>query len=133
MIRPSHALLVVWACLVPCAALAWDSRDVAAAERFRDAERERAAAFRNDVAEGRIVPTDPDSAARETAREPARRQERREARRKARRKPGALERAIEDELDRWAERAGEWGEELEADLLDSIEQALRDALGGDER
>ena len=112
---------------LPSGALAWEAGDVEAAERFREAERERAEAFRRVVEEGRWRDDDRVATApRERSREP----ERRRPRREARREPNALERAIEKEVERWRVRAGEWGEELAEEIRANLEEALREALDG---
>lgn len=118
--------------VLPIAGMAWDSRDVEAAESYRNKERERAARFRADAERGRIaMAREQDDSRREgtgrdrRARRHAARQRDEDGRERRRQKRAeAWERQLED----WAERAEAWSRDLGGELGHALEEALRDVL-----
>jgi len=132
-------LILIWSLIlalgIALPALAWDSRDVEAADRYRALERERAERYRDEVERGRVARVERSSPApRTTSRKrPGRdRQAERRERNRSRERSGRPN-AWDREVDRWADQIEVWGEELRTDLGDAIEDAVREALGGKER
>ncbi len=135
MIRSVLSWSLVLALGIALPALAWDSRDVEAADRYRALERERAERYREEVEGGRVARVERSSKAPQSASRdrPARdRQAERRKRSRSRERSGEPN-AWDREVDRWAEQVEVWGEELRSDLGDAIEEAVREALGGKER
>jgi hypothetical protein len=97
-------------------AYSWDSRDEAAADEYRQLERERAEQYRDRVEGG-------DTAARRPPVEAPRRQ----ARRPAEDRP-LRESTWDREARAWRERAWRWSEEVGDDLAEAIRDAIDDAL-----
>ncbi len=116
----SLPLVLVLGLVVAAPAIAWDSRDEAAAEHYRELERERAKRYRARVERGDVAAGTAQTRVSPRPERPARREA-------ARRRP-ARRGAWDREVEAWQERARRWSEELGGELAGAIRDAIDDAL-----